>query len=201
MLGLTFVLIASAAVFPVNAGVIKKRMSTTCGILGFDKSPAYLHLVDEYSSNFPVCMATCNADPNCASFSVGYSDPQCNLYTLPLIENVNPMDIYNDFVFYDRGCSVELVPTYPTSGLPLPAQVCGLAAYDVDSRAYNVDTSGALANWNACNAHCLADPNCHSYAFGDSQCLLYIVGAATNTYAVPSSPFTFYDRACPSPTS
>jgi len=199
MLLVSFSLLASATVFVANASPLAKRSgSTTCAIIGFDKSPAYFHSTDTSISNFSGCMAACSADSNCVSFSVGYSSPQCNLYNLPLRTNVNPMDVYNDFVFYDKGCTVEYVSQVGSPEIPLPAQLCGVNGFDLDTHAYHVAYS-PYDTWPGCHGLCLADPNCHSFAVGGGQCYMYFVGALENTNQVPSSFYTFYDRNCPAP--
>lgn len=185
--------LAFTTVVPVNAA------DTTCGIVGYDSSLAYYSTTDPTIANFPNCTAACDADPSCLSYCVRYGDPpQCNLYTLPLIENVRPSGTL-DFIFYDKGCSEELLPVDHTPGLSFPAEVCGVAGYDIDCRAYYDDTTGETANWDDCSALCNADCNCHSFAYGDSQCLLYIVPAINNTNPVPTSPYLFFDKSCPAP--
>jgi PAN-like domain len=52
---------------------------SSCGIKGFDKSPAYNFLNDTTSANFEKCSARCAADSSCVSFAFGYT--QCLLYT------------------------------------------------------------------------------------------------------------------------
>ena len=52
---------------------------SSCGIKGYDKSPAYNFLNDTISATFEKCSARCVADSSCASFAFGYT--QCLLYT------------------------------------------------------------------------------------------------------------------------
>lgn len=51
---------------------------------------------------------------------------------------------------------------------------CGVCAgYDRGSNAYFFSGDGSLATFEACSAKCQSDTKCQSFAFGDSQCLLY----------------------------
>ena len=52
---------------------------SSCGVKGFDKSPAYNFLNDTISANFEKCSARCIADVACVSF--GFGTTQCLLYT------------------------------------------------------------------------------------------------------------------------
>jgi chitinase len=52
---------------------------SSCGVKGFDKSPAYNFLNDAATANFEKCSARCSADPVCVSFAFGLT--QCLLYT------------------------------------------------------------------------------------------------------------------------
>lgn len=52
---------------------------SSCGVKGFDKSPAYNFLNDTISANFEKCSARCIADAACVSFGFGMT--QCLLYT------------------------------------------------------------------------------------------------------------------------
>lgn len=182
----------------ISAMPVEKRYSKTCGILGFDKSPAYSHSTSNTTATFQTCMQTCDADPNCLSFSTGGpTHTECNLYNLPLIQNANPTDIYNTYIFYDKGCTIEISNQVGSPGGAGPWQICDVAAYNLDSPAFHVDSSPGVADYPNCNAQCQADPNCQSFAYGNGQCLLYFVGAFDNMYRQPESPFTFYDRKCP----
>src|ERR1700761_4370904 len=73
--------------------------STTCGILGYDLSNSYFYSIDPSLTIFSGCQEACLEDSNCTSFSVGYADPQCNHYHKPLVQNVNPVLVYGQFVF------------------------------------------------------------------------------------------------------
>jgi hypothetical protein len=195
----TLAFFASATTLRESSAVpIQKRYPKTCGIIGFDKAPAYSHSSTKKTATFKDCLKACDADASCLSFSTGGpTHTECNLYNLPLIQLANPMDIYNDYTFYDRECTVEISNQVGTTGGAGPWQICDVAAFDLDSPAYHVDSTPANADYPHCNAQCQADPNCQSFAFGNSQCLLYIVGAFMNINRQPESPYIFYDRNCP----
>lgn len=74
---------------------------------------------------------------------------------------------------------------------------CGLCSgYDRGINAYFYSGDGSLSNFDACSAMCQSDTKCQSFAFGDSQCLLYSEPLDANFRQQSGSPFLFYDRTC-----
>ncbi|KAF2669458.1 hypothetical protein BT63DRAFT_261501 [Microthyrium microscopicum] len=81
------------------------------------------------------------------------------------------------------------------------ATVCGILAYDENTKAYFYSESTSLATEAGCGAHCLADTSCKSFAVGSGACLHYTVAVTGNINANSNSPYAFYDRACVSATT
>lgn len=51
---------------------------------------------------------------------------------------------------------------------------CGVCSgYDRGVSAYFYSGDGSLADFDSCSGKCQSDTRCESFAFGDSQCLLY----------------------------
>jgi PAN domain len=90
--------------------------------------------------------------------------------------------------------------TSSTQVTPTASLTCNVNGYD-KTRSYNFDGSGATGSFAACSAKCQADPLCLSFAFGSGDCLLYTVAAGSNVNPLSTSPFSFYDKNCPSSTT
>ncbi|ROV93883.1 hypothetical protein VPNG_09508 [Cytospora leucostoma] len=74
---------------------------------------------------------------------------------------------------------------------------CGICSgYDRGVSAYFYSGDGSLADFDGCSAKCQSDTKCQSFAFGDSQCLLYSEPLEDNFRKQSGSPFLFYDRNC-----
>lgn len=87
--------------------------------------------------------------------------------------------------------------TPTTTPAPSPTAGCGIVGYTKDTAAYFFDSSGTKNTFAACSAACKADAQCKSFGYGEANCMLFTVDAASNTNYNPMSPYTFYDVSCP----
>ncbi|KAL5114473.1 hypothetical protein ACEQ8H_007616 [Pleosporales sp. CAS-2024a] len=91
-------------------------------------------------------------------------------------------------------------PTQTPSPTPTPtptgAPSCGIIGYVRSTPAYYFESSGTQASFGACGALCRADARCESFGYGEADCMLFDVSGGVNTNVNPTSPYTFYDKAC-----
>ncbi|ROV92970.1 hypothetical protein VMCG_08992 [Cytospora schulzeri] len=93
--------------------------------------------------------------------------------------------------------SILSLPSLLFAKTTLSEITCGVrSGYDRGVNAYFYSGDGSLAEFDVCSARCQSDTKCQSFAFGDSQCLLYSEPLEDNFRQQSGSPFLFYDRNC-----
>lgn len=89
--------------------------------------------------------------------------------------------------------TVQHVDERSTSSQPL----CGVVGYDCGKYVLNK----AQCSVAQCEALCKKNSKCKSYGYGQNTCRLYSAVVKDNVTRKSGSPYKFYDRACPCPSS
>lgn len=90
-----------------------------------------------------------------------------------------------------------------SAGSPSPNNpvICGVKGYDGGEGNSYYSGNGKYSTYAACAARCAADKDCQSFGFGGKECMLFSIPLSGNFEADPGAPSTYFDKACPSPSS
>jgi hypothetical protein len=93
--------------------------------------------------------------------------------------------------------TTAVVPvTTSTVIITSPAISCGFEGFG--SAQYEIGVIETTSG-ETCRQHCLSNPSCLSFGFGDGQCGSYTVPESQTLTPSAGSGFFFYDIACPDP--
>lgn len=76
------------------------------------------------------------------------------------------------------------------------ADICGTKGYDHDKGNYWYNADGQYNSYAACSAKCLEEIKCLSFAYSNSECMLFNIPLKGNFDADKGSADTYYDRGC-----
>lgn len=180
---------------------------TCTGLVGYDAGGTNIGFyADAASATYSGCLALCNANEACLSFSIT-SQPACILYNYT-VEGYDVASPGSGNTFYDRGgacpsTTVSSITTSTTATVIATPTCTGLVGYDAGGTNIGFYADVASATYSGCLGLCSANPECLSFGIvSGPACVLYNYMVEGNDVSSPGSGNTFYDAggACPSTT-